>query len=143
MVRPISPSIASRRPVADWTWAVMSLLYWFQSRKPGAINAAATATTSRLKIVISAFFTVAPILRLKSIVTISGGDYRLTDTMADIVNLNKFAKSRRRAEKAEKAAANRVRFGRTKAEKRKLEAEAEKRRRELDGKEKEDSGKTD
>ncbi len=63
--------------------------------------------------------------------------------MADIVNLNKFAKSRRRAEKAEKAAANRVRFGRTKAEKRKLEAEAEKRRRELDGKEKEDSGKTD
>ncbi len=60
--------------------------------------------------------------------------------MANIVNLNKFAKSKRRAEKAEIAAANRVRFGRTKEQERKLEAEAEKRRRELDGKKIEDDG---
>ncbi len=58
--------------------------------------------------------------------------------MADIVNLNKFAKAKRRAEKAEKAAGNRARFGRTKAEKKKQDAEAEKRRRELDGKALED-----
>ena len=36
--------------------------------------------------------------------------------MADIVNLNQFRKSRQRAEKADKAAENRVHFGRTKGQ---------------------------
>jgi hypothetical protein len=36
---------------------------------------------------------------------------------ADIVNLNKFRKARERAEAEKQAEANRVRFGRTKAEK--------------------------
>lgn len=36
--------------------------------------------------------------------------------MADIVNLNQFRKSRQKAEKAGKAAENRVHFGRTKGQ---------------------------
>ena len=36
--------------------------------------------------------------------------------MADIVNLNQFRKSRQRAEKADKAAENRIHFGRTKGQ---------------------------
>jgi hypothetical protein len=50
--------------------------------------------------------------------------------MAEIVNLNKFRKKKARADAAAQAAENRVRFGRTKAEKERdaaLEHEAQRR----------------
>lgn len=53
--------------------------------------------------------------------------------MADIVNLNKKRKRKVREAAEKQAAANRVRFGRTKAEKVRDEAEAERERRDLDG----------
>ena len=37
--------------------------------------------------------------------------------MADVVNLNKFRKAKARADKEKRASENRVKFGRTKAEK--------------------------
>jgi hypothetical protein len=54
--------------------------------------------------------------------------------MGDLVNLNRYRKDRRRQETRQQAAANRVKFGRPKAETRQGEAEAERRRRELDDK---------
>jgi hypothetical protein len=54
--------------------------------------------------------------------------------MGDLVNLNKYRKDRRRQEARQQAAANRVKFGRPKAETRQDDAEAERRRRELDDK---------
>ena len=51
----------------------------------------------------------------------------------DIVNLRQFRKSKARAEKDAKAEENRVKFGRTKAEKQLQKAEKEKARRQLDG----------
>jgi hypothetical protein len=51
----------------------------------------------------------------------------------DIVNLRQFRKSRARAERDAKAEENRVKFGRTKAEKQLQKAEKEKARRQLDG----------
>jgi hypothetical protein len=54
--------------------------------------------------------------------------------MTEIVNLNRARKARRREEDATRADANRIKFGRTKEE-RKREADAESRRqRELSGK---------
>jgi hypothetical protein len=50
--------------------------------------------------------------------------------MAEIVNLNKARKARATAEKADQAAANRAKHGRTKAEKQ-ADARAEARRRAL------------
>lgn len=52
--------------------------------------------------------------------------------MADIINLNKHRKHKARADAERRAADNRVRFGRTKAEKQKDAAEAEAARRKLD-----------
>ncbi|MGF1591921.1 MAG: DUF4169 family protein [Kiloniellaceae bacterium] len=54
--------------------------------------------------------------------------------MSEIVNLRQAKKRRARAEKEAKAAANRVEFGRTKAERRETGAERGKAQRELDGK---------
>jgi len=54
--------------------------------------------------------------------------------MADVVNLNQFRKSKTRADKDKKAHDNRIKFGRSKADKRKDEAALEKHKRELDGK---------
>lgn len=54
--------------------------------------------------------------------------------MSEIVNLRQAKKRRARAEKEAKAAANRVEFGRTKAERRKSGAERAKAEREHDGK---------
>ena len=51
----------------------------------------------------------------------------------DIVNLRQFRKSKARAERDAKAEQNRVKFGRTKAEKQLQKAEKEKARRQLDG----------
>lgn len=52
--------------------------------------------------------------------------------MADIINLNKHRKHKARADAERRAADNRVRFGRTKAEKQKDAAETEAARRKLD-----------
>ncbi|MDR3513817.1 MAG: DUF4169 family protein [Caulobacteraceae bacterium] len=52
--------------------------------------------------------------------------------MAELINLNKARKARAKAETAATAAANRARFGRTKAEKLADKAEAERKARTLD-----------
>ena len=54
--------------------------------------------------------------------------------MAEIVNLRRARKGKARAEKDARAADNRVRFGRTKAEKRESEIESRRVERKLDGK---------
>jgi hypothetical protein len=53
--------------------------------------------------------------------------------MGDVINLNKLRKARARRDATETAAANRVRFGRTGAEKAKAKAEAEREARRIDG----------
>ncbi len=54
--------------------------------------------------------------------------------MAEIVNLRRARKGKARAEKETRAAGNRVRFGRTKAEKRESEIESRRAEQKLDGK---------
>lgn len=54
--------------------------------------------------------------------------------MAAVVNLNRFRKAKKREEDERRAAENRIAFGRSKAERRRVETEDERRRRELDGK---------
>ena len=54
--------------------------------------------------------------------------------MIDPINLNRARKARREQEKKIKAEENRVRFGRTSAEKRRDEAESSRKERALDGK---------
>ena len=54
--------------------------------------------------------------------------------MGDVVNLNQFRKKRRRADKEKKAAANRVQFGRTRAQRQLDQAELAASGRDLDGK---------
>ncbi|MCH7796116.1 MAG: DUF4169 family protein [Proteobacteria bacterium] len=54
--------------------------------------------------------------------------------MAEIVNLRRARKGKARVEKDARAADNRVRFGRTKAEKRQSEAERRRVEQMLDGK---------
>ena len=54
--------------------------------------------------------------------------------MSEIVNLNKFRKSRRRAEDRKTAENNRIKFGRTKAEREAAKAAQTARDKELDGK---------
>lgn len=54
--------------------------------------------------------------------------------MGDLVNLNKYRKDRRRTAAQRQAAANRVKFGRPKAETRGEDAESARCRRELDDK---------
>ena len=54
--------------------------------------------------------------------------------MADIVNLNRFRKMRRKEEREKTAEENRIRFGRTKAEKLRDRQDAERREADLDGK---------
>ncbi len=53
--------------------------------------------------------------------------------MADLINLNRFRKEKARADKAAKADENRVRFGRTKAEKQAAQREAEIETQRLEG----------
>lgn len=55
--------------------------------------------------------------------------------MAEIVNLNRFRKARQRAEDSQQAAENRVRFGRSKAERAKDRHAADKTARDHSGKE--------
>ncbi len=54
--------------------------------------------------------------------------------MAEIVNMRRARKGKARAEKDARAAGNRTRFGRTKAEKRESEAESRRVEKKLDGK---------
>lgn len=54
--------------------------------------------------------------------------------MGDVVNLNRFRKTRERAERAKEAEANRIRFGRTKVEKVRDKKETERKTQTLDGK---------
>jgi hypothetical protein len=58
--------------------------------------------------------------------------------MAEIINLRRARKGKLRTEAETKAAENRVRFGRTKAERMKEEAEAERAITTLDGHKRED-----
>lgn len=54
--------------------------------------------------------------------------------MADIVNLNRVRKGRRRQEAAERAATNRALHGRSNSDRRQAESERRRLSRELDGK---------
>ena len=54
--------------------------------------------------------------------------------MSSVTNLNQFRKTKARADKRAKADENAVKFGRTKAQKALEKAQAEKARRDLDGK---------
>ncbi len=53
--------------------------------------------------------------------------------MAEIINLNHFRKAKQKAEKKSQAARNRVRHGRRKDDRVRLEMEEERRRQDLDG----------
>ena len=53
--------------------------------------------------------------------------------MTEPVNLNRFRKARAKSEAKATAAENRVRFGRSKAEQTRVQAEREKAQRDLDG----------
>ena len=55
--------------------------------------------------------------------------------MADVVNLNQFRKAKARADKTKSAHDNRIKFGRTKAQKNKDAGERAQQERELNGKE--------
>ena len=57
--------------------------------------------------------------------------------MGDVVNLNRFRKRRARDEDERRAGENRVRFGRTKAEREKEARTADKAAKDLEGKRKE------
>lgn len=59
------------------------------------------------------------------------------ETMAEVVNLNRFRKAKARAEARDSADANAVKFGRSKAQKAREAADAERVRTELDGKKRE------
>ena len=58
--------------------------------------------------------------------------------MGDVINLNKARKAKRRAEEQVQAAANRVRFGRTKVEREAEAKVADKAERDLDGTKRDD-----
>lgn len=54
--------------------------------------------------------------------------------MAEVINLNRYRKAKQRSEGGRKAEENRVKFGRTKAERDTAKSEAEKREADHDGK---------
>ena len=54
--------------------------------------------------------------------------------MATVVNLNRFRKAKKRIENERRAPENRAAFGRGKSERRLVESEKDRRRRELEGK---------
>jgi hypothetical protein len=53
--------------------------------------------------------------------------------MADVINLNQKRKAKARTDKEQRAAENRIKFGRTKEEKKLEAAKAEKQQRHIDG----------
>ena len=58
--------------------------------------------------------------------------------MAEIVNLNRFRKTQKRAADERQAEANRVKFGRSKTEKQNDRRDTERQQQDLDGKKRED-----
>ncbi|MCY1054321.1 DUF4169 family protein [Nannocystis sp. SCPEA4] len=54
--------------------------------------------------------------------------------MGDVINLNRYRKAKARAEKEQKAEANRARHARTRAEKQTVQRELDRQSAELDGK---------
>ncbi len=58
--------------------------------------------------------------------------------LAEPINLNKFRKTKTRAEKAQRAEENRVKFGRTKAEKARDKLQLDRDKRQLDQSERDD-----
>lgn len=56
--------------------------------------------------------------------------------MGDVINPNQARKARARLQKSREADGNRARFGRTKAERLRMDAEADRASRDLDGKKK-------
>jgi hypothetical protein len=54
--------------------------------------------------------------------------------MADLINLNRFRKARRRTEETKESGENRVRFGRSKEQQRRDQQERDRKAKELDGK---------
>jgi hypothetical protein len=54
--------------------------------------------------------------------------------MGDVINLSRYRKAKARAEKEQKAEANRARHGRTRVEKQTVERELDRQSAELDGK---------
>lgn len=58
--------------------------------------------------------------------------------MAELINLNKARKAKARADDKARATENRAKFGQTKGQKTVARLDAERARRELDGKERED-----
>jgi hypothetical protein len=58
--------------------------------------------------------------------------------MAEIINLNKYRKAKQRAEAQAKAAENRAKFGRSKAQKKAEQDETQAQERKLDGHQRED-----
>ncbi len=62
--------------------------------------------------------------------------------MAEVTSLKQFRKAKARAEKRARADANAVKFGRSKAERLRDQAEAEKARRDLDGARRGDASQT-
>lgn len=61
--------------------------------------------------------------------------------MGDVVNLNRFRKTRARTEREKEAEANRIRFGRTKEEKARDRLEQQRLGRSLDGSKLDDAGR--
>lgn len=82
---------------------------------------------------------IARVLRILACETTAKG----LVAMSEVVNLNKYHKQRRRAEAQRQAAANRVHFGRNKAERTTATAEQERQSRTLDGKRLEDANSDD
>ena len=54
--------------------------------------------------------------------------------MGDVINLNRFRKTRAKSKETRKAEENRIRFGRTKVEKQQDQADGERDAKDLDGK---------
>lgn len=59
-------------------------------------------------------------------------------SLADPINLNKFRKAKARADKEQRATENRIKFGRTKAEKARDKLQSEHAKRQLDQTERDD-----
>jgi hypothetical protein len=69
---------------------------------------------------------------------IRGQRFEVHNPVSEIVNLNQFRKKRRKTKKETQAAENRVKFGRTKAQRQIADKSAESLRRNLNGKQLED-----
>src|SRR5258708_33374514 len=136
------PSITRSRPVAFFTSETICGLYWLRSKKAGAISSATISTPITPPAPIRTF------LRVEGLMAFPPGScaktlaHRLSKRhreiedchMADIVNLKRARKDKARREHERGAAANRQRFGRTKAQKAADQDATARSRRSLDDK---------